>query len=117
MTSTLSTGAARPCPRRVRRNGYSDQRKTAADLRDYLAEERTFRAWIRTGIALMGFGFVVARFGIFGDEPPNVAACPSRSSARVLTLGWSRAYRDRRICEPLFRAALWAPGGQVEPRS
>ena len=43
--------------------------KPVADLRDYLAEERTFLAWIRTGIALMGFGFVVARFGIFGDEP------------------------------------------------
>jgi putative membrane protein len=40
-----------------------------ADLRDYLAEERTFLAWVRTGIALMGFGFVVARIGIFGDEP------------------------------------------------
>ena len=32
---------------------------------DYLAAERTFLAWIRTGLALMGFGFVVARFGIF----------------------------------------------------
>jgi putative membrane protein len=42
--------------------------KPAADLRDYLAEERTFLAWIRTGIALMGFGFVVARFGIFGEQ-------------------------------------------------
>jgi putative membrane protein len=42
--------------------------KPAVDLRDYLAEERTFLAWIRTGIALMGFGFVVARFGIFGDQ-------------------------------------------------
>jgi putative membrane protein len=41
--------------------------KPVADLRDYLAEERTFLAWIRTGISLMGFGFVVARFGIFGD--------------------------------------------------
>ena len=39
--------------------------KTAADLRDYLAEERTFLAWIRTGLSLMGFGFVVARFGLF----------------------------------------------------
>ena len=36
-----------------------------ADLRDYLAGERTFLAWIRTGLALMGFGFVVARFGLF----------------------------------------------------
>lgn len=40
-------------------------KKPAADLRDYLAEERTFLAWIRTGLTLMGFGFVVARFGIF----------------------------------------------------
>jgi uncharacterized protein (DUF302 family)/uncharacterized membrane protein YidH (DUF202 family) len=36
-----------------------------ADLRDYLAAERTFLAWVRTGLALMGFGFVVARFGLF----------------------------------------------------
>jgi putative membrane protein len=32
---------------------------------DYLAAEPTFLAWIRTGLALMGFGFVVARFGLF----------------------------------------------------
>jgi putative membrane protein len=36
-----------------------------AALSDYLAVERTLLAWIRTGLALMGFGFVVARFGLF----------------------------------------------------
>ena len=36
-----------------------------ASLADYLAAERTLLAWIRTGLALMGFGFVVARFGLF----------------------------------------------------
>jgi putative membrane protein len=41
------------------------EERPAADLRDYLAEERTFLAWIRTGLTLMGFGFVVARFGLF----------------------------------------------------
>src|SRR6202171_614036 len=41
------------------------EKKQRADLRDYLAAERTFLAWIRTGLALMGFGFVVARFGLF----------------------------------------------------
>src|SRR6266852_890900 len=35
---------------------------------DYLAVERTVLAWIRTGIALMGLGFVLARFGLFLQE-------------------------------------------------
>ena len=35
---------------------------------DYFAAERTFLAWIRTGLSLMGFGFVVARFGLFLRE-------------------------------------------------
>lgn len=39
--------------------------KSTGSLSDYLAAERTFLAWIRTGLALMGFGFVVARFGLF----------------------------------------------------
>lgn len=38
------------------------------DARIYMAAERTFLAWIRTGVALMGFGFVVARFGLFLRE-------------------------------------------------
>jgi uncharacterized protein (DUF302 family)/uncharacterized membrane protein YidH (DUF202 family) len=39
-----------------------------ASLKDYLAAERTLLAWIRTGLALMGFGFVVARFGLFLEQ-------------------------------------------------
>ena len=35
------------------------------DPRILWAKERTFLAWIRTGLALMGFGFVVARFNLF----------------------------------------------------
>jgi len=33
-----------------------------------MAAERTFLAWIRTGTALMGFGFIVARFDLFLRE-------------------------------------------------
>ncbi|MEO8224276.1 MAG: DUF202 domain-containing protein [Gammaproteobacteria bacterium] len=35
------------------------------DPRVYFAAERTMLAWLRTGIAVMAFGFVVARFGLF----------------------------------------------------
>jgi putative membrane protein len=38
------------------------------DPRVFFAAERTFLAWIRTGLSLMGFGFVVARFGLFLEE-------------------------------------------------
>src|ERR1700724_1384632 len=38
------------------------------DPRVHFAAERTFLAWISTGLALMGFGFVVARFGLFLRE-------------------------------------------------
>src|SRR5277367_6796930 len=44
-----------------------------SDPRNYFAAERTFLAWIRTGLALMGFGFVVARFGLFLQELQLVA--------------------------------------------
>jgi putative membrane protein len=37
-------------------------------FRDHAANERTLLAWIRTGIALMAFGFAIARFGLFLRE-------------------------------------------------
>ncbi len=35
------------------------------DPRVYFAAERTLLAWTRTSLSLMGFGFVVERFGFF----------------------------------------------------
>lgn len=47
-----------------------------ADVRDYFAAERTLLAWVRTGLALMGFGFVVAWFGLFLREIADVTGLP-----------------------------------------
>lgn len=38
---------------------------TDSDPRVFFASERTLLAWVRTGIAIIGLGFVVARFGLF----------------------------------------------------
>src|SRR3954454_21920532 len=40
-----------------------NERKPAGPA-DHLANERTFLAWIRTSIALMGFGFVIVKFAL-----------------------------------------------------
>jgi putative membrane protein len=32
---------------------------------DHAANERTFLAWVRTAIAIMAFGFLVAKFDLF----------------------------------------------------
>jgi len=34
-------------------------------ISDHLANERTFLAWVRTSVGLMGFGFVVVKFSLF----------------------------------------------------
>ena len=39
--------------------------KKRGSAADHLANERTFLAWIRTSIALMGFGFVIVKFALF----------------------------------------------------
>ena len=47
------------------------------DPRIYFAAERTLLAWVRTGLAMMGFGFVVARFGLFLREIAAARGLPA----------------------------------------
>jgi len=56
------------------------ERMVKAALSDYLAVERTLLAWIRTGLALMGFGFVVARFGLFLQQLQIMQRVPTAQS-------------------------------------
>jgi putative membrane protein len=55
---------------------------------EYLANERTFLAWMRTCIAVISLGFVIARFGVWLRElaariDPKIAVRSTRFSLLV----------------------------------
>lgn len=54
------------------------------DPRVFFAAERTLLAWVRTGLTVIGLGFVVARFGLFlrmiSGRAAEVGAPPSSSA-------------------------------------
>jgi hypothetical protein len=69
---------------------------------DHAANERTFLAWVRTGIAVIAFGFVIEKFNLF------VLTVASSTSAEVAhrlqprkPVGTARALR--RPCSHLRR--------------
>jgi putative membrane protein len=78
-------------------------------FRDHAANERTMLAWLRTGIALMAFGFAIARFALFLREFATArGAAPSHGlgstwfgvalvvSGLVINLGATFRYRTNR---------------------
>lgn len=54
-----------------------------SDYSDHAANERTFLAWVRTGIAVIAFGFVIEKFNLF---VLTMATVSSLDAARRLQL-------------------------------
>jgi putative membrane protein len=91
------------------------------DPRVGFAAERTLLAWIRTGLALMGFGFVVARFGLFLREMAIAEHAVLHHSTGisfwagtalimlgVIVIG-SAAYQHVTIMRRFARQEIWKP--------
>lgn len=40
-------------------------------INEHMSNERTFLSWIRTGIGIMVFGFVIVKFSLFVNQLPS----------------------------------------------
>ena len=96
------------------------QNSARNDPRIYFAAERTFLAWLRTGLALMGVGFAVSRFGLFLQQIRSGAASPARSTGPSVYAGVAlvalgvvvivaAVYSHVRTVR-LLRTGAWQPG-------
>ena len=55
-------------------NSNSHKKRSADKVREHLANERTYLAWMRSGIALMGFGVLIVRLRTL--RPPFAPQAP-----------------------------------------
>jgi putative membrane protein len=99
-----------------------DSKLEPCDPRIYLAAERTFLAWIRTGLALMGFGFIAARFGLFlrvafGSSLPERTGISLPVGIALIILGVivnvSAALRHHRYLQALDRGEFRSAFGST----
>ena len=91
-------------------------------IRLHQANERTMLAWVRTGIALMAFGFAIARFGLFLRQIATISHmqhAPLLGSSMVglalvalgmLTNG-AATFRYGAVRRAIMRGELGAPSG------
>ncbi len=63
--------------------------ETASDnrARDHLANERTFLAWVRTGAAIVVFGFAIGRFAIAMRQLTALQGHPVRTTGISVWMG------------------------------
>jgi putative membrane protein len=59
-----------------------DPRPAGGHVTDHLANERTFLAWVRTALGLVGIGFVLARMGLFLRQLAMIGGANPKPSAR-----------------------------------
>jgi putative membrane protein len=57
------------------------------DPRVFFAAERTLLAWVRTGLTVIGLGFVVARFGLFLQILRNDPSPASHPGSTIIGVG------------------------------
>ena len=57
--------------------------------RDHLANERTFLAWVRTGAAIVVFGFAIGRFAIAMRQLSAMEGHPVRTAGLSVWMGSS----------------------------
>ncbi|HEV3511763.1 MAG TPA: DUF202 domain-containing protein [Candidatus Sulfotelmatobacter sp.] len=55
--------------------------------RDHLANERTFLAWVRTGAAIVVFGFAIGRFSIAMRQLSSLEGHPVHRSGMSVGMG------------------------------
>ncbi len=58
---------------------------------DTLANERTYLAYIRTALAFIAFGFVIARFSLFAREFSTLVHGPNPEPGLSITFGTAMA--------------------------
>ena len=47
-----------------------DNNNNSKMINEHMSNERTFLSWIRTGIGIMVFGFVIVKFSLFVNQLP-----------------------------------------------
>jgi len=91
----------------IRRWFDPDEARTVGTTPDYrfsLANERTFLAWLRTGLALIGGGLAVAQFLRHGWLRDTLAVALLGFGGLVAVRAvdhWARSERAMRLGEPL----------------